>query len=341
MWRKNGENYVLTEEEERLKKWLPALSDHDVFNFRKDIEVEWTHEWPSNKFSDCEFIFFVRDPRDAIYSRYRRENPEQSFRDFVEFPDIDTLLDKVDNWSLFNKCWLACHNINMFRFEDYKMSAVKTLTSVLQTLGLHFLDGEIERAVNCSTYARAAKCEEEYRRLHPEDREIINRGGRSAEWKILERELWFVDMVEVRCGDLLEYYGYERSSPGTGIVPPSGLPNIHTLRFFRDVFLPDEMSSVISSEDHQRNVERIANVLEKMMRGFDWNKLNSNLRDYEVRRLICSLVEFVTGNADELSFLLNMPPSKIIRRLNDLGPKKSISSRMLNMLKRCIKNQGL
>jgi len=344
MWKKNGENYVLTGREQLLKKWLPALTDHDTFNFRDDVEVQWLHEWPSSKFSDCEVIFFVRDPRDAMYSRYKRENPAQSLRDFIEFPDVQTLLDKVDNWSFFNKCWLAHPKASVFRFEDYKKSAEKTLISILDALELDYSDGEIQQAVNCSTYDRAAKCEEEYRKQHPEDQEIINRGGRPGEWKASGQESWLVDLIEERCGDLLEHYGYERSSSSNvGVrTAPSGLPNIHTLQFFQDICFPDEIPSIASSEDSKRNIARIASITDRLINGkITVTDLANNIREHEVYYLIESLEEFVVTNGDEISSLLQTPTLMIQQKLKDLRrlkPGISIFSRVLNKLKRCIKN---
>jgi len=342
MWKKNGENYVLTGREQLLKKWLPALTDHDTFNFRDDVEVQWLHEWPSSKFSNCEVIFFVRDPRDAFYSRYKRENPNQSLREFINFPDVQTLLDKVDNWSVFNKCWLSHPNVHVVRFEDYKTSAKQTLTSLLDTLDLEFSNDDIQRSVDCSTYARAAKCEEKYHKRHPEDREIINRGGRVGEWKALGHDPWLINLIEERCGDLLGHYGYKCSNHNGMKTEPSGLPNIHTLSFFQDVCFPDEIYYAIASEDSDRNITHIASIIDQLIHGrIKVSDLINNIREYETYWLIESLEEFSVKNGNTISSQLQTPASVILRKLKDLKktkPGNSIFVRAFNRLKRCIKN---
>jgi len=119
MWRNETGRWFLNSHEHVLRKWLPALVDHSSFQFRDDLEVQWMHEWFTDAYADNEILYFVRDPRDALFSRFKREAPQLSFREFAAFPDVYTLLDKVANWWLYNKTWLAHPRVTVFRFEDY------------------------------------------------------------------------------------------------------------------------------------------------------------------------------------------------------------------------------
>jgi len=203
MWRREKGRWLLNPHELLLRKWLPALSDHESFDFRGDIEVQWMHEWRSDKYADSQIIYFVRDPRDAIYSRYKREGSQLTFAEFAAFPDVSTLLDKVVNWKLFNEGWLSHPRLTVVRFEDYKADAERTLRQVLHALGLEYGPSDIDRAVRNSTYDRAAAAERTYRAEHPDDIQIVNRSGRPMEWQtgIIDHNV--VALIESLCPELL------------------------------------------------------------------------------------------------------------------------------------------
>ena len=101
MWHVEGAKYFLIENENILKKWLPSLTRLEHFYFIEDIEVEWVHEWPTKRFDNCQIIFFFRDPRDALYSGYRRESPNMSYSEFLGFLNPVSLLDKVETFYFF------------------------------------------------------------------------------------------------------------------------------------------------------------------------------------------------------------------------------------------------
>jgi hypothetical protein len=208
MWRQEGGQWVLNPHERILRKWLPALTDHASFQFREDVEVQWTHEWFGDTHAESEVLYFVRDPRDALYSRYKREAPDLSYREFVAFPDVRTLLDKVSNWWLFNRIWLTHPKLRVFRFEDYKTDAQHTLTSVLESLGLASDATSVSRSVEASTFERAAIAERAYRLEHPEDDQIINRAGSSMGWQNAERDHTVSKRIEAVCEDLLTHFRY-------------------------------------------------------------------------------------------------------------------------------------
>jgi len=212
MWRQEGGRWLVNPHERVLRKWLPALSDHENFAFRGDLEVQWMHEWFTEEYAASEMLYFVRDPRDALYSRYKREAPQLSYREFAAFPDVYTLLDKVTNWWLYTSTWLTHPRLSVCRFEDYKADAATTLARVLDALQLHYDSARIEDAVRYSTFERAAAAEAAYRAERPEDTQLINRSGQPKEWLAGGMDTAVLERIEGGCGDLLSRLGYPHAS---------------------------------------------------------------------------------------------------------------------------------
>lgn len=217
MWRKEGEEYFLCSNENILKQWLPALTHYNSFTFRQDIEIEWVHDWPKKKFMRDRILYFVRDPRDALYSRFKRENPDLSYAEYAAFLDHQSLLNKIDNWYFFNKCWLARDHIKFFRFEDYKKNPGALLKNILNYIGIDASENEILNAVERSSFEKAKETERAYKEermytchpLHPEEKQVINRGGTIGSWKDLQNEDAMVTKaIEDVCRDVLIEFGY-------------------------------------------------------------------------------------------------------------------------------------
>ena len=210
MWQLQKDNsYRLNPIENILKKWLPILSRKETHVFRKDIEVEWVHDWPRNRFKDSKIIYFVRDPRDAIYSRYKRSNSPLTFQEYVFFPDIYTLVNKIDTWVLFNKTWLNFINNKFFRFEDYKADASSLLSKILDYCELEYDNDSISIAIHNSTSDKAAKAESEFKANNTSDTTLINRGGMVGGWKFFSgTDLETVQLIEYKCRELLTEFGY-------------------------------------------------------------------------------------------------------------------------------------
>ncbi|MBI4947292.1 MAG: sulfotransferase domain-containing protein [Bacteroidetes bacterium] len=245
MWQKQEDgSCVLNPEENILRKWLPILSAEKVFLFKDDIEVQWTHEWPVKGYSSLPVIYFIRDPRDSIYSRYKRESPKISFADFLDIPDAATLLHKIDNWVLFNLYWLQRKNLKVFRFEDYKNDANNTLNSILEYIKFVPDPDKFKKAIDGSTSDKARESENEYRKINNSDSQVINRAGAVSEWKkILDREdKKVIDKIEIKSEKLLTYFGYEVR----GLVSVEKdiviYPNVSILPFFSQIeFSPEDV----------------------------------------------------------------------------------------------------
>lgn len=196
-------------------------------------------------------IFFTRDPRDCLYSQYKRENLNLSFTEFISFPNPSTLLDKAEFLRLFHLCWMDFQDFKVFRFEDYKKDAFSTLKAILDSVGLSASQKEITDAVSASTFEKAATAEANYRKEHPEDPERINRSASIHEWKSDPALKEGISHIERVCWDLLEKFGY--TAPGA-LTPRRPDYSIHlcSVPFFRVMHIDPNL--YVSGEDEPESL---------------------------------------------------------------------------------------
>lgn len=208
MWIKTEFGYMLTDEEKILKQWLPILSRRNLFFFREDMEVQWTHEWPQEKFLSHKIIFFTRDPRDSLYSRYKRESPNLTYIEFINFLEDKSLLNKIDNWLLFHLLWLNHNNLKVFHFEKYKKDALSLLNEILVWIEEDFSENIKIHAIENSTSEQATLAEKKYlSNINCES--VINQGGTVGRWKLNRDETEIVNTkLEYNGGFLLKELGY-------------------------------------------------------------------------------------------------------------------------------------
>ena len=304
MWLSNGDRWKLNPDEKLLKKWLPTLSEQDQFQFRDDFEVEWAHKWPTGETRDCKVIYFVRDPRDALFSRYKREAPQASYQEFLDFPDPANLLDKLDSWNLFNEVWLSQPNVKFFRFEEYKQDARATLQDVLSYAGIATDSVEIDDTITRSSFEAAAAAEVRYRETHPEDNQIINRASQVGAWKNSDVTSIALD-ISIRCGAMMSRMGYDLDNV-TDSQPCSFLPHSKALQFYRKLDVPTDFWS--RSEDG-REATRLTDIVD-FSRNLEVAILDKyQLLSYESWQLLTTMKRFLKyhdlGSCDRLAALMN------------------------------------
>lgn len=287
MWLKRRDRFVLNPQETRLKKWLPVLSEERDFSFREDIEVEWAHYWPRKSIVNTKVIYFTRDPRDALYSRYRRESPDATFEEFLDFPDSFTLLDKIDTWCLFHEAWLQWSALSLYRFEDYKMNAPATLRAVLKDIGLVFPDNAIDEATRRSSFDRAAAAEQRYRQLNPQDTEIINRASQVGSWKDPSLVKPIAKITE-RCRGIMVPLGYVSESAGSKL--PSYLPHSKLLPIYAELKVAP---AFWERENDGCEEKRLAEIVALAMRLTPTLMDKHRLERYERLALLDSLDDFM------------------------------------------------
>ncbi|MCL6557019.1 MAG: sulfotransferase domain-containing protein [Burkholderiales bacterium] len=231
--------------EDILKQWLPVLSERDCFKFEDGVEVQWSHEWPTEELWRCRVVYFVRDPRDALYSRYRREGASVPFYEYLLFPDAFTLLDKIDHWRAFNECWLPHPNRKLIRFEDSKAAPVAVLKEAIEWLGLVRSDKELIKAVDASSFDRAAQAERRYL-AKCGGKQVINRAGRVGEWRELAAEREAMEKITGRCAPVLRVLGYEAPNEGVSLLCSS---KFKRLRYFKTIRLTRQLREAAAGDD--------------------------------------------------------------------------------------------
>lgn len=291
MWLKDGGRFALSPHEMALKKWLPVLSEEEAFSFREDVEVEWAHIWPTGATAGAKIVYFIRDPRDALFSRYRRESPDVTFREFLDFPDSQTLLDKIDTWYLFNEAWLQQPDLIICRFEDYKQDARATLQAVLDGIGFGADPDAIDEAVLRSGFEHAAAAEKRYREANPQDKQIINRASQVGSWKDPSLESEMADITE-RCRCLLTRFGY--AADGVATSSPSYRPNSGLLGFYRNLSVPPGFwDRPADGHEKRRAMATFGLSMDVSVEMFDTYRLER----YERWQLLNGIDEFVRAAA--------------------------------------------
>jgi hypothetical protein len=177
-------------------------------------------------------MFFVRDPRDALYSMYRRVQPQLSFEEYLAIPHPQSLLDRPSHWAAQVRSWQSIEGARFFRFEDYKSDATGVLAAVLSALDLEYGAAAIGDAVAASTSDRARAAEADYRRRYPQDREVANRSGRVGDWREHPEAAPGVARVERTTGALMRDLGYHPDGDFETCGTP---PHFELLAFLRTV----------------------------------------------------------------------------------------------------------
>jgi hypothetical protein len=289
-----GGGHVLNPVENHLKKWLPMLSRQQVFHFRRDIEVEWAHHWPHRQHAGHRIVYFVRDPRDALFSRYRRESPDLSFQEFLDFPDPQTLLDKASNWCLYNELWLSQPDIRAFRFEDYKQDARRTLEEVLGYLDMRVDEFALLSALDASAFEKAAEAEKKYRAENPDDVQLINRASQVDNWRVSDDAASNAAIAD-KAAALLARFGYDAGAGDRAGY--SCLPQAEVLRFFRRLAVDDATWRRLREAAPTRALAAGGKqLLLEFMRTLDDALLRrSGLSHHESHTLLRSLDEFAAA----------------------------------------------
>jgi hypothetical protein len=316
---------MLNPVETPLQKWLPALSESSRLIFREGVEVEWTHVWPTRKLAGAKVIYFIRDPRDALFSRYRRESPDASFGEFLHFPDAKTQLDKIETWNLFNEVWLSQPNLGVFRFEDYKRDASVTLRAALRFAGIAASDSAVDDAVAKSRFEQAAAAEKRYREKYGDDTPVINRASLVGSWKDPGVAGEAADIAR-RCGHVMARLGYvsgpEARSGACSYLPHSGL-----LRFYRNLDVPAEFWN---RPNDGRELSRVTESVARAMTMSPEDMEKYRLQPYERWQLLTGLQELASALGRRLGRQLRITRAaqsavpSLVWRINELLSDRGI-----------------
>jgi hypothetical protein len=213
IWNKTNHKYTLKEEFQYLIKHFPIVSKKKEYLFNDSLEVRWSHDWPSILHDKSKVIFFVRDPRDALFSFWKRIN-EGSFEEFLVEPFDPLPFSNLYQTELYFKSWkefLKDKNHLIIRFEDTKANPFKEIKKALQFMELDvFSDELIFQSIEASDFKKASEIEKKSNIQDNRNIKEINRAGIAFEY----RKTFSKRMLEKFGGHFEEIYswlGYENT----------------------------------------------------------------------------------------------------------------------------------
>lgn len=206
MWSIDEGIHVLRDN--KFKKWLPILSRQDRFNFRQDVEIEWTHDFPVKRHHYLTNILFVRDPRDALWSQYKRDQVNIPFIEYLRMLEPDTGVNKISTWRMFCDSWLRVPDVTVLRFEDSKVDPIGTLGKAIKAVGMTIDLEQVKKAVENSTFDKAQVAEAAFRSIDKDPR-VANRLGTPGEWRtMLSTEANAMELITHETEDVLKVFNY-------------------------------------------------------------------------------------------------------------------------------------
>jgi hypothetical protein len=153
--------------------------------------VRFSHEFPWQATDATHVILMVRDPRDALYSEFKRQQHNAKLPVDVDFPDFTASpfmhgpISNRDLLWLHLHCWLLhCRatTLRVVRFEDCKLAPIDHLRDIAEWIGASATPAELVRAVQASDVRHLQRIEAELRRDDPDARQF-NRRGVPFEWQ--------------------------------------------------------------------------------------------------------------------------------------------------------------
>jgi len=219
MWQHLGNfQYRYKDRSDRISTWrqtLPALKAGRVFTFSPNLVPKISHRRKRALPGEHRTILFVRDPRDALYSEWKRQciNAEGfnlSFEQFAKGPFLNQPYSYLQYLKQFLQDWreeLANTSHLILRFEDYRTAPEGTLSSALDYFSLHRSTNQIADALRASDF-HIGKAIETKRRESGKLRTQLYRAGVPLEYK----HSFSPDMLALFSPDfdsLFEWLGYE------------------------------------------------------------------------------------------------------------------------------------
>ncbi len=176
-----------------LRWHLPVLQDRTDFEFEQDLEVFWEHRLELARFADRPTILFVRDPRDAVYSLYKRDYAEHyTFHQYLSqpatwpyhFPAMFRL-PPSETWAYFHMFWLGMQRqmpVKVVRFEETRARPIEIMDDLLALLGVSRSRQQVQAAVERSSFDRAKSAMETVEQQTGRRFQTV-RKGKLGEWK--------------------------------------------------------------------------------------------------------------------------------------------------------------
>ena len=146
---------------------IETVNLHDLFSFSERVpklpSIKPMHEKYGqfgNRYDEQKIVLLVRDPRDAIVSRFHQHKSELGFdsldRYVCEGPDLETYIQFYNDWQMHkteNKGFL------MVRYEDMRANTLQTVQEIVSFLELSLTLAELEQAIAYASFKNMRKME--------------------------------------------------------------------------------------------------------------------------------------------------------------------------------------
>ena len=150
----------------------PGLVSGREFAFRAQTVPRYTHAWPGVQPRAPRTILIVRDPRDALYSAWRREEVSlgldglsaERFIAYAKASCVGENYRRADYWDRFHAIWLdsvAAEAHLIVRFEDFKHDPLVVLGKVCSFLDLAAEPREMADAIAVSDFGSVARIDQD------------------------------------------------------------------------------------------------------------------------------------------------------------------------------------
>ncbi len=162
--RPNGKIFEISRQIERTAA-IPYFLTDPLLSPIRAVDIAWSHQWATPSYAGTRAIVGIRDPRQALFSQWRRTNKSGRFagdyRKFLETPYYYLGFSPVDEWVLWHALWLNRPGGGDFvlRFEQAKSDPVAAFRPLLEWMGQTADDDAIRNAAARSSVERAREAD--------------------------------------------------------------------------------------------------------------------------------------------------------------------------------------
>lgn len=212
--------------DEGWSRLLPGLRHGREFRFMASPVPRLGHHWPG-QYARLPALLVVRDPRDALYSAWRRERALGAlpavidFQAFLRWPFRQWMLSWTAYLCLHTAAWrrfMRQHGGLVLRFEDFKANPMAEARKVLDWLQLPVSDDHLQIAVATSDHQQIKHAEANLLATGVAPSAMLA-GGVAEEWRT-----HYTPALHAALPDWLwRCYlpmGYAPAHPGIAAAPP-------------------------------------------------------------------------------------------------------------------------
>ena len=197
-WQQVGAAHRYVAENRPWRQTLAALQPGREFSRVPGHTVRCTHGFPWQLRRAPRSIIVLRDPRDALYSQWRRQQRNHALDVTIDLPTFasspfpGSSIAHSDYLWLHMASWLTVAErepeaVLLLRFEDCKTHPVLQLQRICRWLALAVSDSQLATAADASDVRHLQQIEEQL--AAGEGSRVFNRAGRAFEWM----SIWPVD----------------------------------------------------------------------------------------------------------------------------------------------------